>query len=870
MKTLANKNATTIQSAFRNYKQKKQVKNAMAFDFPLPSVASAPIPDLELVSRKDINRQRFKQVLDVLKKQKKEQIFDKLKEKAQFTVFAREIIKSKMKTEKTASQMRKDIIKVEAIRQKQAQINSQIAASMALEEKNSAITIQSAYRNAMAKRTKNAMAFNFPLATPDTPIQSVENVLTPSPANPLLLSQKPLDMDKIPISVMPNVKPIQRAFRKYKDKRIKEELKQLDQQEKQKIGTAATKIQKVIKGFKVRKDISNNKAINEYKQEIKDLNRDKIIETEKIQDNIDYENKQIKQNSGTMGGVLTMFNKNKQEKRKKAVEKAKNAIRIEEMKKKQLEDKIEKKKQKAKQLLQKRLTIIKNDNDVDVEKIKKEYAIKLENIYTDFQKRKEDKKARLEKKRLEEQAKRDALIAKGEELLREKEEKRKQAIEANRQKQLAENEERRRKEEEQEEKLQKEFTDITDKIISYYELLNTDRRAFVKKLSKLKDLLYKQRKHPLYPKMNKIYGKDYKVIKDKITELYDIIKQTDAAVTEEKDKERKRLEEEEIKREEYNAKRKEEEKQRKTEEQRQKKEAEDLSKKEKEEIERILEQQKQLAEKDEYAKMAYDIKTIIAKLEEINTLFDNTAKKNIQQKNIYLQRYEKNVKEYYDYKSSIPGNAWNNVYKALGKGIDEKFISGVEKEFDRNIKKFKKNIEEVSEEKQKQEEIKKVRKELMEEVRIEISKIDDEISPLYLTEYESNKGTMTSKKRIALYNKILKLYNSYLYQKKKITQNEYIGLEQTNPEWEIFPRIKQEYLNTELKEIEKMESKKSLKEYTREELDAMSMKEIEKLLIYTEDGSILAPIRGETSQQDRDIYNAWNRKYYKATKATKV
>ena len=58
------------------------------------------------------------------------------------------------------------------------------------------------------------------------------------------------------------------------------------------------------------------------------------------------------------------------------------------------------------------------------------------------------------------------------------------------------------------------------------------------------------------------------------------------------------------------------------------------------------------------------------------------------------------------------------------------------------------------------------------------------------------------------------------------------------------------------------------KEYTREELDAMSMKEIEKLLIYDEDGrSVMAPITGETSQRDRDIYNAWRRKVYKSTKA---
>ena len=55
--------------------------------------------------------------------------------------------------------------------------------------------------------------------------------------------------------------------------------------------------------------------------------------------------------------------------------------------------------------------------------------------------------------------------------------------------------------------------------------------------------------------------------------------------------------------------------------------------------------------------------------------------------------------------------------------------------------------------------------------------------------------------------------------------------------------------------------------YTREELDAMSMTEIEKLLIYTDDGTkVIAPVSGETSQRDRDIYNAWQRKLRKQSK----
>ena len=53
---------------------------------------------------------------------------------------------------------------------------------------------------------------------------------------------------------------------------------------------------------------------------------------------------------------------------------------------------------------------------------------------------------------------------------------------------------------------------------------------------------------------------------------------------------------------------------------------------------------------------------------------------------------------------------------------------------------------------------------------------------------------------------------------------------------------------------------RSKKNYTRQELDIMSIQEIERLLKYAPDGSIIAPIRNITSQRDRDIFNAWQRK----------
>ena len=723
--------------------------------------------------------------------------------------------------------------------------------------------IQNAIKNKLArkqldqlkkqKQIDKVMAFDFPLAIPDIPIQTVNYDPPVIQANPLILSQKPLDMSKIPITVMPNVKPIQRAFRKYKERKNNN---QEQQEQDKKKGLSATKIQKVIKGSITRRDVKSNRLFNEYKQKLQEINRDEVIEIAKIEDNIDYENRVINKNKS---GMLDMFNAKEKERKKQIVDKAKNSIEIQENKKKALKVKLEQKRKKAQQLLQKQLIVIKNDNNVDVDKIKGEYADKLKKIYKEYQKRKEDKKQKLiekeeklKKERLEQRAKRDAAIAKGEELLRKREEaykiKVEQDKEAQEEKRKIEEQEKKNKELKQkealQEKIRKEEEEKKNKELKQKEAAEKNRLKQLEENARRKEE-EKQRK-----RLEK--------------------EEADNARRREEEKQRKRLEKEEADREAYNAKRREEEKQRKQEEQRKKKEAEDLAKQEQEEIQRILEQQKQLAEKDEYAKMAYDIKTIIAKLEEINTLFDNTAKNNIQQKNIYLQRYEKNVKEYYDYKSSIPRNAWNNVYKALGKGIDEKFISGVEKEFDRNIKKFKKNIEEVSvekeKEKEKQEEIKKVRKELMEQVRIKISDIDDEISYLYLTEYESNKGTMTSKKRTALYNKILKLYNSYLFEKKKISQNEFIGLEKDNPEWEIFQQIKNDYLDTELQKIKQMET---IPEYkTKEEVEALSKTELREILtafnVLTSEGLIYDNVPPTDTKGRKDIrwaYNAYNRKY---------
>lgn len=56
--------------------------------------------------------------------------------------------------------------------------------------------------------------------------------------------------------------------------------------------------------------------------------------------------------------------------------------------------------------------------------------------------------------------------------------------------------------------------------------------------------------------------------------------------------------------------------------------------------------------------------------------------------------------------------------------------------------------------------------------------------------------------------------------------------------------------------------------YTRAELDAMSIEQIARLLKYSPDRTtIIAPIRGITSQRDRDIFNAYQRKINRRDRA---
>jgi hypothetical protein len=772
------------------------------------------------------------------------------------------------------------------------------------EDNNNAEIIQKAFRNYKGRKVKKVMGFDFPLPIRDTPIQSGNyNPTTLSTSSKLSSSQRSLDKSKIPITAMPNVKVIQRAFRNYKgrkeakivaNKNQQEQMKKAEEaknvlmkffkkpaaimsykelQEKQRLkNIAATNIQKVIKGVKVRKQVKNNTVINEYKQNLKDINRDEIIETEKIQEKIDYEQRIIDKNSGTIGGILNVFNSKEKEKRKKAVSDAKNTIKIQEDKKKRLKQQLDEKKKKAQQLLQKRLIIIRGESDVDVNKVKKEYVEKLEKIYTDFRQRKKDKKTKL-----------DAISTINSTI--------KAKIGRNKYEKILIDDI----------KIQKIKKDLDTMLENNKKLfLEEQRLKYVngkqiipKQLAENAIIWYnKFVEYPIeYPEMRKLFGDKYvEDFKDWFKSIVSIIetfqKQQEEQqqeedenqdeedrrkidkINREEEKRRKKLEQKEKEREDYNAKRKEEEKQRKEEEKRLRDEENKLRDQASKDLQEQLKREKELSSRDKHRSMVANLKEIIFKLQQAKLSFENTDKNNIVKKQKELRTYEAILEEYFTYKQTIKTSDWVYVLKEWG--VSENDLKQEEKVMASLIVKFKKEIEETQKEKDKAKEAKEKRKEEIKKIALKINELEEEITPLYLTEYESYKDSMTINQRTKLYDKILKLYNKFIIEKQKLSQKEYEGLQgQQHPEWEMFKRIKDEYLNKEGKNIDKLKIEESraatsVRIYTRAELDAMSIKDIEKLLIYSDDGStIMAPEKGITSQQDRDIYNAWNRKMNK-------
>ena len=189
----------------------------------------------------------------------------------------------------------------------------------------------------------------------------------------------------------------------------------------------------------------------------------------------------------------------------------------------------------------------------------------------------------------------------------------------------------------------------------------------------------------------------------------------------------------------------------------------------------------------------------------------------------------------------------------------------IEKRRERNVKERDKYKEEVKE----REKDKKDRQKEVEKIITKIKDIDEEISPLYYTQYESEKGSMTVLQRTKLYDKIIKLYNKYSDLKKELSQGEFRQLEQSYPEIESFATIKRDYIVAERELIKQLEKKKTIPEYkTKEEVEALSKAEVRDLLIafnvLTDEGLIYANVPPTDTKGRKDIrwaYNAYNRKF---------
>ena len=167
----------------------------------------------------------------------------------------------------------------------------------------------------------------------------------------------------------------------------------------------------------------------------------------------------------------------------------------------------------------------------------------------------------------------------------------------------------------------------------------------------------------------------------------------------------------------------------------------------------------------------------------------------------------------------------------------------------------------------------KERKEEIENIAFNIKYYDERIGELYLEyEREEIRDAMSASKRTKLYSNILANYDCYIDEKAKLKGSEYKTLVKDNPEWEIFDRVKKDYLSKELDLIEKAKKKlkkektpsppRAARNYSKKEIDAMSMAELRSFLAdkgYLTDEGLRGPKKGVDPDDVRFAYNAYQR-----------
>ena len=308
------------------------------------------------------------------------------------------------------------------------------------------------------------------------------------------------------------------------------------------------------------------------------------------------------------------------------------------------------------------------------------------------------------------------------------------------------------------------------------------------------------------------------------------------------------------------------EKQRKAEKMQKEEEDKRRFKEAQEQLQKQLEREKAVAT-TKYEKIVNDLKDIVARLQVEKVKFEQQNPNNIVAREASLRRYTAILDEYFAYKQTVERKDWKYVYPIWGDGgITEKELGKVEIEMASYMNKFTKEIEtkklEKEKEKQEKEERVAIRQAQIDKIVNKIKELDEEIGALYLeNEREEIRDAMTISQRDKLYAKILKIYNSYLFEKKKLSTYEYTYLLERNPEWEIFDRIKQNYISAEKELIKQL---KEIEAYTDEQLDVMTAKQLQKLV------DTFGPYNSiKWTRKQKDINNALQRAQRREAKAAK-
>ena len=631
-------------------------------------------------------------------------------------------------------------------------------------------------------------------------------------------------------------------------------------EEKILLNAPGTKIAKVIKGASIRKSVKP--LIDTYKKNISKIEKDKLIETTKVQDNIAYERAIISKNKvGVIGGLFT--SKEDKDKKTQIINDAEKAIKVEEMALKNFEKKLDNKKKKEKEIFQQKIDIQSNPTIKDLQQQKLGYL-----VLSQYDTYKENKG---KPKGIDNTAFNifnpqvlDQYLEFLEEQIRNNYERRYNihslALEYYRINDFINRNNITIKD-------KKRFERINDWIIEYYVKVDSDNKENFQ--SAKESSVRRSNEEPV---LDSFYNKEFKYIpgfrilienysKKKINDK-DLSKEIknklqSSVIPKEIKEERKALFNQFIIITQKDIVRKAELAE-KTKAYAEK--AEEDVEKAKEDVEksenRVRIKEQEIKKQAEYKLQRDLIKQQIKVKKEV----DKEVEQLYQIEPLQIRR-SRNIEEPQQAKqvAKVVQKEVQKEVKEL-KQIETKVKEGIKKELEQSLKRADDIIKKQQELQAKQQAKDLIKKEIdikKQDTTINYIKIVDEIRNDVID--ANSTKSLTSK--FNKYNNIKKKYGELLAG--------YNGNIDILVQLDINNTIRQSIkeLSNDLKDLSNTISaevdtrKQQSRIYTRPELDAMSMTDIKKLLIYSPDGStIIAPEKGITSQRDRDIFNAWQRK----------